>query len=63
MRWTINKDGVNTGEVFDDGILAASPGDPEFTKEKIDAKLKDLGKGHTADWAGVSYPTEETKVS
>ena len=54
MRWNINKDGINTGEVFDDLILDTAPGVKGFTRKHINAHLADLGEGFTADYMGLS---------
>ncbi|WP_026793138.1 hypothetical protein [Pleomorphomonas oryzae] len=68
MRWLINKDGVNTGESYDDGIIepmvdghGPGPGDDGFTRDGIDAELKrrnDANDGHTytADYQDVTWP-------
>lgn len=61
MRWWINKDGDNTGVVFDDGVVEAAPGDEAFTRDGINAELrrlngnKDVGP-HTADFLGITEP-------
>ena len=48
MRWSINENGVNSGESFDDGILEPAiyeggpgpgPGEEGFTRAGIDAEL------------------------
>lgn len=58
-RWWINKDGLNTGEIFDDGILYVNPGDEGFTRDLIDAEVASRGEGYSADYMGVSYPPPE----
>ena len=59
MRWFINKDGINTGEVFDDLVLDTAPGDKGFTRKHINAHLAGLGEGFTACYMGQSYPPAE----
>lgn len=59
MQWWIVKNGANTGVLFDDGILCNSPGDAEFTRSGIDAHLKTLSAGHTADYAMPTFPQPE----
>lgn len=62
MRWNINKNGTNTGEVFDDGVPLAQPGDPEFNRDLIDAHLLTLtpkSATWTADYMGQSWPAPE----
>lgn len=70
MRWFINKNGVNTGEVFDDRVIeppifengpGPGPGEEGFTREHIDAELQrrsddDEDADFTADYFGRSWP-------
>lgn len=62
MRWWINKNGVNTGEIFDDEIIENSPGDDLFTQEYINAELMSRNANssvlYTADYMGPSFKIE-----
>ena len=59
MRWQLNKDGVNTGETFDDGILDTAPGDDGFTRDHVNAELTRRGEGWSADYMGASTPAPD----
>lgn len=70
MRWWINKDGGNTGEIFDDRITeppiyengpGPGPGDEGFRRDGIDAELARLRKKEpvitwSADYMDRSWP-------
>ena len=55
MRWQIIKNGSALEDLFDDGVLYAQPGDPEFTVEHVDAEVKRV-KASDLNYVGCSYP-------
>lgn len=59
MRWWIIKNGVNTGEIFDDGIPNIMPGEDGFDRSAADAEAARRGAVVSAEFFDRSdTPTE-----
>jgi hypothetical protein len=54
MRWLFFIGSTNTGEIFDDRVVAEGPGDPAFSRDAIEAELRRRGGDWGADYLGRS---------